>query len=57
MDPIEIAALIAAVPPTAAVIIGFMHTRKKIQEVHVLVNDRLDAALAEIKNLKAQRDA
>lgn len=30
--------------------------RKKISEVHILVNSRLDATLTEIEDLKQQRD-
>lgn len=30
--------------------------RKKISEVHILVNSRLDATLTEIEDLKEQRD-
>jgi hypothetical protein len=38
-----------------AVLKGF-HVDRKVAEVHVLVNRRLDKALAEIENLKGQRD-
>jgi len=37
-----------------AVILSFLYTRSRIQEIHVLVNRRLELALQEIKDLKEQ---
>lgn len=48
----SIIAGIAAV--IAAVISGYNH--RKLNEIHVLVNSRLDAAIGEIEDLKKQRD-
>ena len=53
MQPYLIAA-IAAFAPCMAVILGFIHTRKKVEEIHVLVNARLDEALNEIETLKSR---
>jgi hypothetical protein len=50
--------LVAIIPSAfglAAAVLGLMN-RKKLQEVHVLVNSRLDATLTEIADLKTQRD-
>jgi hypothetical protein len=44
---------IAALAPIAAVVASHLLARRKIQEVHVLVNNRLSIALAENKVLKA----
>ena len=37
-----------------AVLCTFIYTRSRIQEIHVLVNRRLEIALQEIKDLKEQ---
>jgi mannose/fructose/N-acetylgalactosamine-specific phosphotransferase system component IID len=41
--------------PTLAVLVTFWLNRKKINEVHVLVNNRLDQALTEIESLKTEK--
>lgn len=46
---------LAAISSTAAAWIG-LHNRKRINEIHVMVNSRLDSTLAEIADLKQQRD-
>lgn len=51
-----IAAVIAGVCAIAAAIIGVVNHRK-LEEIHILVNSRLDEALAEIQDLKNQRDS
>lgn len=50
-----IAAIIAGLSAIIAAIIGIFNHRK-LQEIHILVNSRLDQALAEITDLKEQRD-
>jgi hypothetical protein len=50
-----LAAIIPSAFGLAAAVLGLMN-RKKLQEVHVLVNSRLDATLTEIADLKKQRD-
>lgn len=50
-----IAAVIAGLSAIVAAIIGIFNHRK-LQEIHILVNSRLDQALAEITDLKEQRD-
>lgn len=50
-----IAAIIAGLSAIVAAIIGIFNHRK-LQEIHILVNSRLDQALAEITDLKEQRD-
>ena len=52
MQPYVIA-LIAAVPPTLAVIVSRFQSRKQIGEVHVLVNDRAEKQDARIAHLEA----
>jgi len=47
------AAVLAAIS-LAAVIASFIYLRSRIQEIHVLVNRRLELALQEIKDLKEQ---
>ena len=49
-------ALIAAVAPILAVIVAHRRGQAKLQEVHVLVNNRLDEALLEIEELKQERE-
>ena len=44
-------ALIAATPPTLAVILASRSLHTKVAEVHDLANDRLTRALNEIKKL------
>lgn len=43
---------LAFLAPSVAAMVGWVLTRK-IREVHLLVNDRLDRALHEIESLKA----
>jgi len=47
-------ALIAALPPTLAVIVSRFQSRKQIQEVHVLVNDRAEKQDQRIADLEAR---
>jgi hypothetical protein len=49
---IVIGTLAAVASAVAAIVSVFNH--RKIQEVHILVNNRLDAALEKIGNLEAQ---
>ena len=49
-----VVAIIAAVPPTLAIILTRWRSRKQIQEVHVLVNDRAEKQDAKIDRLEAQ---
>ena len=49
------ASVITALAAVAAAAIGALNHRK-IDQVHVLVNSRLDAALLQIEDLKGQRD-
>ena len=46
--------VLAAAIPAAAVVIAALLGRRKLEEIHVLVNSRLSEALDEIKALKAQ---
>ena len=39
-----------------AVLCTFIYTRSRIQEIHVLVNRRLEIALQEIRDLKADAE-
>jgi len=39
-----------------AVIASFLYTRSRIQEIHVLVNRRLELALQEIRDLKQEAE-
>lgn len=43
--------LIAPIPP---VLISYLLARRKIQEIHVLVNNRLEEALEKIRILEAR---
>ncbi len=52
MSDLVWAATIAATPPTLAVVVAFFAQRSKIKEVHTLVNDRLEKAMATIEQLK-----
>lgn len=45
-------AAITAIAPTMAVIFAARHQKKKLEEIHVLVNSRLQIALDEIKILR-----
>ena len=47
-------AVIGALAPTLAVLISWRLNAKKVQEIHLLVNSQLEAALAEIEALKAR---
>lgn len=44
-----------ALIPAVAVVTAALLGRKKLEEIHVLVNSRLSEALAEIQSLKAER--
>lgn len=50
-----IAAVIAGLSAITAAIIGVFNNRK-LKEIHILVNSRLDQALSEINDLRQQRD-
>ena len=50
-----VAAVISAVGAITAAIIG-AYNHRKLQEIHILVNSRLDQALSEIIDLRQQRD-
>jgi hypothetical protein len=50
-----IAASISGLAAITASFIG-VRNRKKLNEIHILVNSRLDQALSEINDLKTQRD-
>lgn len=52
-EPIVIS-LIAAIAPTLAVIGTWLVQRKKLGEIHVLVNSRLTEALQQIEKLKKE---
>jgi len=52
MSPAVEAAIISAAATIAAVLVTWWLAKRKIQEIHVLVNSRLDDALKEIKSLK-----
>jgi hypothetical protein len=41
-----------AIIPTLFVIASYLLARRKIEQIHVLVNSRLSAALTEIRSLK-----
>lgn len=53
-----IAIIAASIGGAAAIVAAVvsLHNTRKIEEVHVLVNSRLDAALEQIADLKDQRD-
>lgn len=48
-------AFIAAAGAIIAAALGLLN-RQKINEIHVLVNSRLDTAIQQIEDLKTQRD-
>jgi hypothetical protein len=50
-------ALIAAVAPTIAVLAASVVGRRKLQEIHVLVNSRLAEVTGKLDALEALRDA
>ena len=50
-----VAATITGMSAITAAIIGVWN-HKKLQEIHILVNSRLDQALSEINDLKSERD-
>jgi amino acid permease len=52
---VVIAAIIAGICAIIAAIIGALNHRK-LDAIHILVNSRLDEALAEITDLKKERD-
>ena len=49
------AAVLAALA-LVSVIASFIYTRSRIQEIHVLVNRRLELALQEIRDLKQEAE-
>ena len=49
------ASVITGAAALAAAVIGAWN-HKRLGEIHVLVNNRLDTALAQIEDLKTQRD-
>jgi len=53
---IVIAALLAAIPPTLAVIFAQKKTDQQLGQIHVLVNSRLTEALDEIEKLREYID-
>jgi hypothetical protein len=50
-----VVAIIGALGAIGAAVVGVIN-RAKINEIHVLVNSRLDAALGQVDDLKEQRD-
>lgn len=56
MNAAAVSALCAAVLGPVAVVIAAAIGRKKLDAIHVLVNNRLTEALDEIKALKLERD-
>jgi hypothetical protein len=48
-----VSATVLAALALIAVIVTYLYTRRRIQEIHVLVNRRLELALQEIRDLKA----
>ena len=50
-----VAATITGMSAITAAIIGVWN-HKKLTEIHILVNSRLDQALSEINDLKSERD-
>lgn len=50
-DPLLVA-MIAATAPTIAVFVGWLLTRRKMQQIQVNVDGRLDQALAELAEWK-----
>ncbi len=47
-----LAAAAALIAPTAAVIVAHFITKRRLTQIHVLVNSRLTEALKEIQDLK-----
>lgn len=54
MSDLVVVAIIAALPPTLAVVMARRATKAQMREVHDLVNSRLEAALTTIKSLEAE---
>jgi hypothetical protein len=56
------ATIVAVIAASAAAVVGVFCTAvstwilKRVNQIHVLVNSRLDQALSEINDLKQQRD-
>lgn len=53
VEPLVVA-IIAAFAPTLAVLVGYLSTRRRVEQVHVLVNARLTEALNRIEELEAR---
>ncbi len=57
MDPLTLAlTILGALAPVVAVIVGWLLTRRRLQEIHVLVNARLDSVTSELNHLRELRD-
>jgi len=52
-----VVALIAGISPLTAVVVTARTSKKRVAEIHVLVNSRLTQALNEIADLKKMLDA
>lgn len=52
---IIVSSVIAGISAVTAAMVGAVNHRK-LSEIHILVNSRLDTAMAEIEDLKKQRD-
>ena len=52
MSEAILVALIVAIPPTLAVVVSAWKSSRKLDQIHVLVNDRLDVALKKIEMLE-----
>lgn len=50
------AALATSIVPLLAIVLAYRRSGKKLQEIHILVNSRLDEALTEIVSLKKMLD-
>jgi hypothetical protein len=50
-----IGVIATAIGAIVAAVLGYKN-KKKLTEIHILVNSRLDQALGEINDLKSQRD-
>jgi hypothetical protein len=50
-----IGVIATAIGAIVAAVLGYKN-KKKLTEIHILVNSRLDQALSEINDLKSQRD-
>lgn len=48
---------VAVLAAPVAVVVAALIANRKLNQIHVLVNDRLDEALGEIERLTAERDA